>query len=314
MLLLKTLDFAAASDNLLRDMTRLGEIFKGTKGSNKKDTIFCSELVAYVYRAFGLPSFAGPGSQEPKAFTPVEIEVVPEFDGLVFYAKEGGAEPVGVDGSGNGVYVVRVYIGNSVHVGMQLGPPPSSFNQNSGGVGGGLARLLSPSKRDAAGRPAPAPQVPYGGRALNVRYGHQVLVTLRGLVWTPCLAGGRMPPNALRAGIEEDGEGARFLHPARCVLDRRRLAGLPIGPLAPAPALATPPPGDITDGDDSPAIVVELPRVAYEPSGQPSPPLLPSAPVAVGKAADHIGGALFPIGGREVLLRDGFEVLCFETR
>ncbi|KAI9362561.1 hypothetical protein DFJ73DRAFT_812883 [Zopfochytrium polystomum] len=407
---------AAASDGLHRDMTRLSETFAGAFSSKKekdaaakkKETIFCSEMVAEIYKSFALPSFINLKANE---FTPLEVEVAPEFDGLVFYAKEnkvkllangchvpkdrktthfqnlvstllqlpnwvdvppGGGippntEPIGTDHKGRLVYIARVRIGTSIQNGMLLGAAPDGTdlsdeaaaiaeeeryaNQNGGGAAnayqkigsafrGAMASFVPSSSSAAAAAPAeqeqqqqpqqqkgfragsvtnlfgglvrggggpsapatsqpatpppppaaaPAvdpsyPRIPYNSRSLPIKYGHTLLGSTRGLRFVPCLPGGRIPPNPLRAGVEED--PSQFLYVARVLLERQKLAGINIG--------------------WTPVQLAEGAVVDWHNLGQ-------GRTVAVGKCGEHLGGALFAIGGREVVVRDHFDVLCFQT-
>ncbi|KAJ3270271.1 hypothetical protein HDU76_011182, partial [Blyttiomyces sp. JEL0837] len=80
---------AAASEGLYKDLTRVKDTLTShfPTFADKKDAVFCSELCAIVYKHLLLDSFK---DAKPDSFTPLEVEVVPEFAGKVYYAKEDG--------------------------------------------------------------------------------------------------------------------------------------------------------------------------------------------------------------------------------
>jgi hypothetical protein len=58
--------------------------FPNLKGKDEK-AVFCSQLVAILYKALGVPSFM---KADPVKYTPLELEVAPEFKGRCYFVKE----------------------------------------------------------------------------------------------------------------------------------------------------------------------------------------------------------------------------------
>ncbi|KAJ3100464.1 hypothetical protein HDU97_002201 [Phlyctochytrium planicorne] len=207
---------AAANDTLYKQLDDVKKFFSFTQ---KKDVeskeVFCSELVAILYKAFAMDSFV---NADPGKFTPLEVEVVDEFGGKCYYVKENkkvllknnkkvptecvstryremvrsfkekekwvmlcpgdkfpeGADAAGHDIDGKPLYIARVKIGNSLQNGKTLAEPRTAF-------------------------------IPYDGSEMHVKYEHEVLVSLKGMKWVPA-KNGEIPPNAVVAGFEEDGD------------------------------------------------------------------------------------------------------------
>ncbi|KAJ3033692.1 hypothetical protein HDU99_010788, partial [Rhizoclosmatium hyalinum] len=68
--------------------------------------------------------------------------------------------------------------------------------------------------------------ISYFDREVSIAYGHEILVSYEGLKWVTA-QDGQVPPNALVAGMEEDGT---ILHVARGELEHKQsIVGLRIG-------------------------------------------------------------------------------------
>lgn len=349
--------YMAASENLFDNLNnRLAKYFPNNSQS-KKRTIFCSELVAEVYRSFGLETFE---KLKPSEFTPLEIEVAKEFEGKAYYAKENnvmllshgeipkqsrathfqgivnthlyhpnwesisacgdipaGTESVG-DHQGRPIYIARVKIGDSIHIGSVIGPNtnnkydlhsassssissisnrdhhhhhPSTQSvlhtdsHHQGVLSGSVSPCTIPSTVSSI--KTTFPRVPYGGRCLEIRYGFDVLSSLDGFRWVRPVPPQIIPEKALKAGVEEDGE--RFLYIARARLVKK---GYWKNSWTASKETA------VNDGDMGVSV--------GEAEGG-------SAGVCVvGKAAEHLDGANFGVEGHEVHISFGFDILCFE--
>ncbi|KAI8854064.1 hypothetical protein BC829DRAFT_241524 [Chytridium lagenaria] len=207
---------AAANDNLFKQLDDVRSFFRfQPKKEQESREVFCSELVAILYKAFSMESFL---NLDPGKFTPLEVEVAPEFGGMCYYVKENGkvllkdnrkvpteclttryhnmvrsftrptqwvtvipgepfpenADPAGTDLDGSPLYIARAKIGAAMHVGKTTANPRIAF-------------------------------IPFDGNEMNIRYQHEVLVSLKGFKWVAA-KDGEIPPNAVEAGFEEDGD------------------------------------------------------------------------------------------------------------
>jgi hypothetical protein len=210
--------FAAASDQLYHGLSDMKERMKSYLPFGKKETksteVFCSELVALLYKDLNIQSFL---SIDPSRYTPLEVEVIPEFDGQCYYVKEhkeclllenkkvprsrdphnksiiaqffkrelwmdvnGGEETpkdipaAGYDTEGVPLYVCRVKIGTSLHPG----------------------KAWPEAKKCHVG---------FQGTELEIKYGYEILTSYEDFEWVKA-KDGQVPPNAVEAGVEEDGD------------------------------------------------------------------------------------------------------------
>ncbi|KAJ3059970.1 hypothetical protein HDU98_004025 [Podochytrium sp. JEL0797] len=215
---------ASASQSLYNDLAKFNQLASSffPQKESSKDTVFCSELVSIVYKSLGLPSFVNKPSD---TFTPLEVQTAIEFGNVVVYAKENkvcllkpgnkvtssgsfltnsqrliksfslhdewvqmppsggvpaGAEPAGVDVDGSNLFIARVRIGEVYYLG----------------------KIAQDWK---------TPCVTYFGREVSIRFGHEVLTSLKGMKWVDA-ADGSVPASAVKAGIDEE---SRFLYVCR---------------------------------------------------------------------------------------------------
>ncbi|KAI8612344.1 hypothetical protein BC830DRAFT_1137086 [Chytriomyces sp. MP71] len=217
---------AAASQNLYNDLRYYDKVSKEYfphHADAKKTTVFCSELVSIIYQKLQLPSFK---RASPDTFTPLAIEVAPEFGNVIYYAKEdkvqrlvephdrittqkhvtkterivhsydvdhhwvrmaalGGAPPnaapIGHDEHGKPFFAARTKIGKGYHLGKI-------------------------AQGDAF------PTVTYLSREIPVNFGHEVLVSMKGLEFVNA-TGGKLPEGreCPAMGLEDDGETRLYL-------------------------------------------------------------------------------------------------------
>ncbi|KAJ3290689.1 hypothetical protein HDU79_003007 [Rhizoclosmatium sp. JEL0117] len=76
---------ASASKSLYEDLEYFNSIttsFFPHPSQSKKDTVFCSELVSIIYKTIGYKTF---NLSSPDTFTPLALEVAPEFGSKVHY-------------------------------------------------------------------------------------------------------------------------------------------------------------------------------------------------------------------------------------
>ncbi|KAJ3063617.1 hypothetical protein HDU98_000575 [Podochytrium sp. JEL0797] len=264
---------ASASQSLYNDLQLLHkettEFFPHHK-EQKKDTVFCSELVSIIYKEIGHPSFV---NAAPDTFTPLAVEIVPEFGSVVFYAKE---NKVSLLKHGNKVSTgsmatkAQKMIKNLAISDRWIKMPPS----------GGIPPGAEPAGKDLDGTNLyiaraeiggafylgkigenwEFPCITYFGREVRINFGHEVLASLDGLYWEDA-NDGHVPLLAVKAGMEEDG---RYLYVAR------GLVGASHGVMG-----------------------VGKREGAYAP----------------GVVATHLKGAKFPFDGKEVSLPH-YQVLC----
>ncbi|ORY40770.1 hypothetical protein BCR33DRAFT_719294 [Rhizoclosmatium globosum] len=216
---------ASASTSLHND---LKEYEATTKDVEEKDeTVFCSELVSIIYREIGHPTFV---AANPDTFSPLELEVAPEFGGRVYYAKEdkttllcNNNQCIGVDS--RVVKVQRLVQGlklsnNWVSVGPAGGVPKNAFKigKDSDGVQIyaarvkiGAAYVLGKIRADKT-----CPLVTYLEREVEIHFGHEVLCGVEGSRWVGAEEG-EIPANAVVGGVGRDGE---LIYVARAVVKR----------------------------------------------------------------------------------------------
>ncbi|KAI9313328.1 hypothetical protein BDR26DRAFT_933001 [Obelidium mucronatum] len=207
---------ASASKSLYEDLQYWSKLtsnfFPGQE--EPKTVVFCSELVSIIYKEIGHSTFK---EASPDTFTPLAVEVVPEFGSIVYYAKEdkvlllqngdtlsanpedtraqkliksmrlqdhwidmppGGGVPPNAQKAGEDVDGVELYVAR-----VKIG---SAFR---------LGKIRATDK---------VPYVNYFGREVQINYGHEVLASLADTEWVAA-ENGEVPENAVAAGVEEDG-------------------------------------------------------------------------------------------------------------
>ncbi|KAJ3022571.1 UNVERIFIED_CONTAM: hypothetical protein HDU68_009043 [Siphonaria sp. JEL0065] len=233
---------ASASEKLYNTFNT----FKSLGLTSESKSIFCSELVSTIYRAAKLPSFL---EMNPAEFSPLELEVAREFDGKVLYVKENGN--VLIKGSGRNRAVSSTPRTTTARKVLDSKMHKSDFWVKVEPKGG-VPEFQKNGKRtefaglDFHGEPLylarakighslligkiqhgwETPLVSYFDREVPIAYGHEILVCYDGLVWVNA-ENGSVPPNALVAGMEDDGT---FLHAARGELKyQKTVLGVKVG-------------------------------------------------------------------------------------
>ncbi|KAJ3010349.1 UNVERIFIED_CONTAM: hypothetical protein HDU68_002175 [Siphonaria sp. JEL0065] len=207
---------ASASQSLYHDLQyfeKLSSEFFPHK-QEKKTVVFCSELVSIIYKEIGHNTFK---ATAPDTFTPLAVEVVPEFGSIVYYAKENKALLLtnGDTLSANPVTTRAQKIikslrlqDNWIDMPPSGGVPPNA--QKAGKDVDGVELYIARVKVGSAYRLGKIratdlnPYVGYFGREVQTKYGHEVLASLKDTEWVTA-KDGQIPPRAVEAGIEEDG-------------------------------------------------------------------------------------------------------------
>ncbi|KAJ3021277.1 UNVERIFIED_CONTAM: hypothetical protein HDU68_009709 [Siphonaria sp. JEL0065] len=267
---------ASASHALYEDLKKFNETaasyIPGHKETTKK-TVFCSELVSIIYKELSLPSFI---DAHPDTFTPLEVQVVPEFGNNVFYAKE---NKVSLLKHGNklstgltATKAQKLLKSVALHAEWVKMPPSGGIPPDAEAVGediDGQALYIARVKIGGAyylgkiGHSWKYPHVTYFNREVPIRFGHEVLKSVQGMHWENA-ENGHVPISAVKAGMEEDGS---FLHIARGVV-----------------------------GGNAGVLGVG------KKEGRVSP----------GMVAAHLKAAKIPFGGQEVSLKT-YQVLCYNS-
>ncbi|KAI9344064.1 hypothetical protein BDR26DRAFT_226867 [Obelidium mucronatum] len=206
---------ASASKSLYEDLqyfSRLSTDFFPHK--EKKTVVFCSELVSIIYKEIGHNTFK---TASPDTFTPLAVEVVPEFGSIVYYAKEDKVLLLqnGDTLSANPVVTRAQKLINSLRLQDHWidmppagGVPPNA--QKAGEDVDGVELYIARVKIGSSYRLGKiranekVPYVNYFGREVQINYGHEVLANLDDTVWVTA-EGGSIPSHAVEAGVEEDG-------------------------------------------------------------------------------------------------------------
>ncbi|KAJ3015745.1 UNVERIFIED_CONTAM: hypothetical protein HDU68_012583 [Siphonaria sp. JEL0065] len=267
---------ASASHALYEDLKKFNETaatyIPGHKETTKK-TVFCSELVSIIYKELSLPSFI---DAHPDTFTPLEVQVVPEFGNNVYYAKE---NKVSLLKHGNklstgmtATKAQKLLKSVALHAEWVKMPPSGGIPPDAEAVGediDGQSLYIARVKIGGAyylgkiGHSWKYPHVTYFNREVPIRFGHEVLKSVQGMHWEDA-ENGHVPISAVKAGMEEDGS---FLHIARGVV-----------------------------GGNAGVLGVG------KKEGRVSP----------GMVAAHLKAAKIPFGGQEVSLKK-YQVLCYNT-
>ncbi|KAI9344073.1 hypothetical protein BDR26DRAFT_227292 [Obelidium mucronatum] len=222
---------ASASQSLYEDLQTFhratAEFFPHRAERSKKNTVFCSELVSIIYKEIGHPSFV---NSAPDTFTPLAIQVVPEFGNLVFYAKENKTmllkpgnrvSPSRVTKAERMIKSLAVY-DRWVPMPPSGGIPPDSdpAGKDEHGINLYIARVKIGSGYylGKIGETWDSPLITYFNREVKIKFGHEVLASLDGLHWEDA-ENGEVPLLAVKAGIEEDG---KFLYISRGLVGASR--------------------------------------------------------------------------------------------
>ncbi|KAJ3193806.1 hypothetical protein HDU82_002697 [Entophlyctis luteolus] len=206
---------ASASDPVYKELDVLRKLrAEFLPFPESKDKVFCSEMLAWIYRDIGFASFM---AKDPELFSPLEIEVCPEFGGEVFYAKEhkiirfkNGCVPASRAMLTHAQTTIRAqrYHANWRAVPGGGGVPEGAVaaGVDTDGVPVFVARVqIGSSFRIGKIRKGESTAlVGYFGREVRIKYGHEVLVAFENTEWLEC-ADGFVPENAVEAGFEEDG-------------------------------------------------------------------------------------------------------------
>ncbi|KAJ3161293.1 hypothetical protein HK101_000826 [Irineochytrium annulatum] len=235
--------------------------------------VFCSEMVALLYKDLGFESFK---DMDAATFTPLELDVAPEFGGIAYYAKENkkqllkhGKVPTEV------LTKVHEMWSNVVHrskwVAVPPGGPVPEGAEPAGSEADGKSLYIARARIGGALQPGKVHQdnknasIGFDGSEVAVHYGHEVLVSLHGLQWKEA-SNGEVPHGAVLAGFEEDGDE---IYCARATFASGGVFGI-TGPLGFGTKKSTHP-GKMSKGDP---------------------------------------GAKIPYGGKEVIVLKGYEILC----
>ncbi|KAJ3399450.1 hypothetical protein HDU80_007884 [Chytriomyces hyalinus] len=264
---------ASASDNLRDELDKFGQFAKKTFGAvgPVKKTVFCSEFISIIYKQVGLKTFT---DNLPETFTPLEVEVAPEFGNRVYYAKEDGVSLMKHNKVKTGSFttqaqkLIKSYAMSANWVQMKPGGGvPPGANAAGEDIDGkplyiarvkiGSAYYLGKIRSDWT-----YPLVTYFDREVPINFGHEVLANLEDMKWVPG-KGGEIPPKAVKAGMDDDGH---YLYVARAVV-----------------------------GDSRGVLGIGKKSGAYAP----------------GTVAPHLKSARIPFGGKEVR-EEIYDVLCHD--
>ncbi|KAJ3054686.1 hypothetical protein HDU99_007725, partial [Rhizoclosmatium hyalinum] len=209
---------ASASKSLYEDLEYFNSIttsFFPHPSQSKKDTVFCSELASIIYKTIGYKTF---NLSSPDTFTPLALEVAPEFGSKVHYAKESKTLLLTNDGKTVSANPLATRAQLKIEA-MKLhdhwiqmppggGVPPRAqkIGNDHDGVEIYVARVKIGGDyrlgKIRAG--AQFPIVNYFRREVEIKYGHEVLASLEDTVWVED-RDGHAPVNAVEAGVEDDG-------------------------------------------------------------------------------------------------------------
>ncbi|KAJ3080214.1 hypothetical protein HK100_010201, partial [Physocladia obscura] len=220
---------ASASEHIHKELATLKTLretlFPGIH--EKKDQVFCSELVALIYSQFGGGdgAFATFTSAPADTFSPLELEVASEFGGAVYYAKldkivwfkdglinvdphvtraqkllqaqkyHKNWKPVDAETAAAEAAGLAGVPENAVEVGVDTDGKKVYVAR----VKIGSAFRIGKIREGEA-----TPLVGYFGREVRIKYGHEVLYSLEDAEWVEA-ENGSIPENAIEAGLEEDG-------------------------------------------------------------------------------------------------------------
>ncbi|TPX77405.1 hypothetical protein CcCBS67573_g01294 [Chytriomyces confervae] len=208
--------------NELQSFKRAASSMFPHASANKKPEIFCSELVATIFKRLGLPSFI---NTNPDQVTPLSLEVCPEFGGNIFYAKEfktlylneNAVSTVPLTAPALRSLSYEPLQEHWIQMGPDGGLPESPYQ--SGHLSDGTALYLARVKIGDAyhigyiSQTSAFPTVTYLGRPVEIHFGHQVLQTGTNLTWVAA-SQGDLPLRAIRCGVDLEGN---FLYAARAL-------------------------------------------------------------------------------------------------
>ncbi|KAJ3102998.1 hypothetical protein HDU97_010436 [Phlyctochytrium planicorne] len=191
-------------------------ISKGDPYVKAKGEIFCSELVALLYRKVGIEAFA---DISPEAFTPVEVEAMPAFGGRCLLIKNDGKINLGDDG--RTVLTSRQYSLATIVVTLEHANYWSTF------TGTALPENVLPAGHDVDGTPLFVARARIGqgiipgskrgddgvlripwedNNPLKITYEHEMLTSMEGMSWVTCADAASIPADrAVLAGRDEEG-------------------------------------------------------------------------------------------------------------
>ncbi|KAJ3063616.1 hypothetical protein HDU98_000574, partial [Podochytrium sp. JEL0797] len=185
---------ASASTALHEDLTYFHDsVASFFPHPDKKTSVFCSELVSIIYKEVGFQSFA---TVSPDTFTPLTVEVAPEFGGVVYFAKEDKVTLLkdGTTLSANPIVTRAHKVIKSLRLHdhwvpmSPSGGVPAGAHEVGADIDGvklycarvkvGSAFRLGKIRADSK-----SPLINYFGREIPIMYGHEVLASLNDTVW-----------------------------------------------------------------------------------------------------------------------------------
>ncbi|KAI9337910.1 hypothetical protein DFJ73DRAFT_848648 [Zopfochytrium polystomum] len=295
---------AAASEKLYKKL----ESVKATltthfpSHTSKKDAVFCSELVAIIYQGLLVTSFQ---NVDPGRHTPLSVEVQPEFDGRLFYAKEDKMELLKhgkkVPTKERVTRGMQWFTNLLHHVDWTEMPPDGGVPPNSTAAGydidnaplyvcrvrigdavvvGKVRGDVPPNGLHAHQPPDLTPPndgekgpaiVTYKGDEVQIHFGHEVLTTFKNTTWTAA-KDGKIPESAVPGGVDDEG---KVLYIARAKMEKH-VAKHGFGHVPILNSLVT----------------------------EKRHSLCP------GQVAEHLKGAIIPFDGDDHLVKE-YEVLCY---
>ncbi|KAJ3339006.1 hypothetical protein HDU83_007842 [Entophlyctis luteolus] len=263
---------ASASQSLYNDLEAVHTSMKRyfPNHQDEKDTVFCSELVSIIYREIGHASFM---NAKPDTFTPLAVQVVPEFGNIVYYAKENKVCLIKRDNKISKGSIIsqaqKIIKSLALHDHWVSMPPAGGVPPGADAVGrdiDGTPLFVARVKIGDAfylgkiGQTWAFPLITYFEREVPINFGHEILTSTAGMKWIDA-RDGVVPANAVKAGMEETGE---FLFVARAKVGKSQgVFGV-----------------NKHDGEYAPGMV-----------------------------APHLKAAKIPFGGKELSVRE-YQVLC----
>ncbi|KAJ3232606.1 hypothetical protein HDU78_006965 [Chytriomyces hyalinus] len=223
---------ASASQKLHKDLQYFGSLTKEYFPSHveEKTAVFCSELVSIIYKTVGFKTWA---DASPDTFTPLAVEVAPEFQNVIYYAKEDGVQHLhephtkitSQKRTTKAERSVASYEAHARWAKMEpLGGVPSNAVQVGTDVDGkplyaarakiGKGYYLGKIRGDSA-----YPYVTYFEREIPVNFGHEVLTSLDGFEFVDA-KNGEIPEGAVPMGLDDD--GVTVLYMARGTVGAKR--------------------------------------------------------------------------------------------
>ncbi|KAJ3204058.1 hypothetical protein HDU67_009803 [Dinochytrium kinnereticum] len=178
-----------------------------------KGEIFCSELVALLYRKLNIEAFT---TVDPGELTPVEVEAMPAFGGRCLLVKSDGK--VLLEEDGRTVLTSRQYSLSTLIVTLEhanywssfQGPeiPPSVPASGHDATGDPLyisrARIgqgIIPGGKTSSG----ILRIPWEDTPLKITYDHEMLTSMDGMAWVRSDSPSTIPDAAVLGGRDEEG-------------------------------------------------------------------------------------------------------------